>query len=318
MPPQSPAEIGRRVMRLEAAELSRAADRLGQSFVAAVELLAAARGRVIVSGVGKSGLIARKIAATLTSTGTPATYLHPVDSLHGDLGLVGRDDVAIVLSKSGESDELAGLLAALERLAVPVIAITGGGDSMLSRLARVTLDGSVTEEACPLDLAPTSSTTVALALGDALAVALMEAKGFQRDDFAAIHPGGALGRKLLLRVRDVMIPAQTLAPTVVMREVVLALAHQRGLAILTEGGRLVGVLSAGDLSRLAGARADLLQVPAAEVMTRSPRTTAPDDLAASAVGKMERFGIMALPVVEADGKVAGVVHLHDLMRAGAV
>lgn len=314
----SPADIGRRVIRLEAAELSRAADRLDDGFGAAVELLAEARGRVIVSGVGKSGLIARKIAATLTSTGTPATYLHPVDSLHGDLGMVGRNDVAIVLSKSGESDELAGLLAALERLAVPVVAITGGGDSMLSRLARVTLDGSVTEEACPHDLAPTSSTTVALALGDALAVALMEVKGFRRDDFAALHPGGALGRKLLLRVRDVMIQPKPLAPDVVMREVILALAHQRGLAILVENGRLAGVLSAGDLSRLAGTRADLLEIRAAEVMTRVPRTAAPDDLAASAVGKMERFGIMALPVVEADGRVAGVVHLHDLMRAGAV
>jgi arabinose-5-phosphate isomerase len=313
-----PAEIGRRVIRLEADELSRAADRLGDSFGAAIELLTEARGRVIVSGVGKSGLIARKIAATLTSTGTPATYLHPVDSLHGDLGMVGRNDVAIVLSKSGESDELAGLLAALERLAVPVIAITGGGDSMLSRLARVTLDGSVTEEACPHDLAPTSSTTVALALGDALAVALMEVKGFRSDDFAAIHPGGALGRKLLLRVRDVMIQPQPLAPDAVMREVILALAHQRGLAILVENGRLAGVLSAGDLSRLASARADLLQIRAADVMTRAPRTAAPDDLAASAVGKMERFGIMALPVVEPDGRVAGVVHLHDLMRAGAV
>ncbi|HKV74771.1 MAG TPA: KpsF/GutQ family sugar-phosphate isomerase [Gemmatimonadales bacterium] len=318
MPGPSPAEIGRRVIRLEAAELSRTAERLGESFGAAVELLAAARGRVIVSGVGKSGLIARKIAATLTSTGTPATYLHPVDSLHGDLGMVGRDDVAIVLSKSGESDELAGLLAALERLAVPVIAITGGEQSMLSRLARVTLDGSVTEEACPHDLAPTTSTTVALALGDALAVALMEVKGFRRDDFAALHPGGALGRKLLLKVRDVMIPAQPLQASVTMRDVILALAHQRGLAILVEHDRLAGVLSAGDLSRLAGAKSELLQLKAADVMTRTPRTAAPDDLAASAVGKMERFGIMALPVVDAEGRVAGVVHLHDLMRAGAV
>ncbi|MEP6472589.1 MAG: SIS domain-containing protein, partial [Gemmatimonadota bacterium] len=205
-----PSEIGRRVLRLEASELARAADRLDERFADAVRLLAEVKGRVIVTGVGKSGLIARKIAATLTSTGTSATYLHPVDSLHGDLGLVGREDAAIVLSKSGASDELSGLLVALERLGVPVIAITGGGESMLSRLARVTLDGSVTEEACPLDLAPTSSTTLALALGDALAVALMEIKGFKRDDFAALHPGGALGRKLLLRVKDVMITAQPL------------------------------------------------------------------------------------------------------------
>lgn len=312
------ADVGRRVIRLEAAELERAAARLDDRFAAAVELLAAVRGRVIVSGVGKSGLIARKIAATLTSTGTPASYLHPVDSLHGDLGMVGRDDAAIVLSKSGESEELAGLLAALERLAVPVVAITGGEDSMLGRIARVTLDGSVGEEACPHDLAPTTSTTVALALGDALAVALMELKGFKRDDFAALHPGGALGRKLLLRVRDVMIDARTLPANATMREVTLALAHQRGLAILAEQGKLAGVVSAGDLSRLATSGADLLNGAAAERMTRNPKTAAPDDLAASAVGKMERFGIMALPVVEPDNRVVGVVHLHDLMRAGAV
>ncbi|MEO8032256.1 MAG: KpsF/GutQ family sugar-phosphate isomerase [Gemmatimonadota bacterium] len=313
-----PSEIGRRVLRLEASELARAADRLDERFADAVRLLAEVKGRVIVTGVGKSGLIARKIAATLTSTGTSATYLHPVDSLHGDLGLVGRDDAALVLSKSGESDELSGLLVALERLGVPVIAITGGGESMLSRLARVTLDGSVTEEACPHDLAPTTSTTVALALGDALAVALMEIKGFKRGDFAALHPGGALGRKLLLRVKDVMITAQPLLQSATMREVVLALAHQRGLAIVADGGQLAGVLSAGDLSRLATAGADLMNGSASAHMTRTPRTAAPDDLAASALGKMERFGIMALPVVDAANTVVGVVHLHDLMRAGAV
>ena len=223
-----------------------------------------------------------------------------------------------MLSKSGESDELSGLLVALERLGVPVIAITGGGESMLSRLAKVTLDGSVTEEACPHDLAPTTSTTVALALGDALAVALMEIKGFKRDDFAALHPGGALGRKLLLRVKDVMIAAQPLPQSATMREVILALAHQRGLAIMTDGGKLAGVLSAGDLTRLATAGADLMNGSASAHMTRTPRTAGPDDLAASALGKMERFGIMALPVVDGADAVVGVVHLHDLMRAGAV
>ena len=175
--------------RLEAASVRDAADRLDPSFGRAVELLAAARGRVIVSGVGKSGLIARKLAATFTSTGTAASYLHPIDSLHGDLGIVGRDDVAIVLSKSGESADLFGLLGSLQRLAVPIIAITGGADSALARVAQVVLDGSVAEEACPHALAPTSSTTVALALGDALAVALLEVKGFRREDFAALHPG---------------------------------------------------------------------------------------------------------------------------------
>ena len=193
-------EAGRRVLRLEAAAVEAVADRLDGGFAEAVRLLADAPGRVIVSGVGKSGLIARKLAATLTSTGTAASYLHPIDSLHGDLGIVGRRDVAIILSKSGESQDLVGLLASLQRLSVPIIAITGGGaESTLARVAAVVLDGSVAEEACPHDLAPTSSTTVALALGDALAVALLEVKGFRREDFAALHPGGSLGRKLLLR-----------------------------------------------------------------------------------------------------------------------
>jgi arabinose-5-phosphate isomerase len=294
------------------------AERLDEAFGRAVTLLAEARGRVIVSGVGKSGLIARKIAATFTSTGTPATFLHPVDSLHGDLGIVGRDDIAIVLSKSGESEELTGLLASLQRMAVPIIAITGGRDSILAGLAAVVLDGGVTEEACPHDLAPTASTTVALALGDALAVTLLEVKGFRADDFAALHPGGMLGRKLLLRVRDVMIGVEPLDMAVRMREAVIALAHQRGLAVVTRGGRLAGVLTAGDLTRLAEQHPDFLSLSVGEVMTRAPKTTAPDDLAAAATGQMERYGIMALPVVENGGSVIGVVHLHDLMRAGAV
>src|SRR5215213_6735414 len=205
-------ELGRRVLRLEATSIDAVADRLNEDFARAVELLQGASGRVIVSGVGKSGLIARKIAATLTSTGTSASYLHPVDSLHGDLGIVGPTDVAIVLSKSGESQDLFGLVGTLQRLGVPIIAIAGTPDSTLGRVATVTLDGSVREEACPHDLAPTASTTVALALGDALAVALLELKGFRREDFAALHPGGSLGRKLLLQVRDVMLPPGRVLP----------------------------------------------------------------------------------------------------------
>jgi arabinose-5-phosphate isomerase len=309
---------GRRVLELEAAELRAAAVRLGDSFARAVELLAGRTGRVIVSGVGKSGLIARKLAATLTSTGTPATYLHPVDSLHGDLGIVGRDDVAIVLSKSGDSDDLMGLLASLQRLAVPIVAITGGADSLLARAATVVLDAGVHEEACPHDLAPTSSTTVALALGDALAVALLGTKGFRREDFAALHPGGTLGRKLLLRVRDVMLPANgAVAPETPMREVVVTLARHRGLAVVMTDQRLDGVFTAGDLTRLAQREADYLGRAVREHMTRRPKSCGPDDAGAVAVGLMERHGIMALPVVEAE-RVVGVVHLHDLLRAGAV
>ncbi|MEO8202096.1 MAG: KpsF/GutQ family sugar-phosphate isomerase, partial [Gemmatimonadota bacterium] len=295
MPPDPAVESGRRVLKLEAVGILSALDRLGEEFAVAVDLLARAKGRVIVSGVGKSGLIARKIAATLTSTGTPAGYLHPVDSLHGDLGMVGRDDIAIVLSKSGESQDLFGLLGSLQRMKVPIIAITGGTQSMLARMAAVTLDGSVAEEACPHDLAPTASTTVALALGDALAVALLERKGFAREDFALLHPGGSLGVKLTLRVRDVMVKESgSLSPDATMREAVVTLAHYRGIATVVEDGRLVGVITAGDLTRQAERGSDFLGRRVDEVMTRTPRTAEPDELAASAVGTMERHGIMAL------------------------
>jgi arabinose-5-phosphate isomerase len=311
--------LGRRVIEQEAAAMRAVAERLDERFAVAVRLLADASGRVIVSGVGKSGLIARKLAATLTSTGTAATYLHPVDSLHGDLGLVGRSDVAIVLSKSGESEELFGLVGSLQRMGVPIVAIVGTLDSTLARVATVALDGAVAEEACPHDLAPTTSTTGALALGDALAVALLEVKGFRREDFAALHPGGSLGRKLLLRVRDVMVPpGRLLGPDATMRQAVVSLAHDRGLAIVVEAGRLAGVLTTGDLTRMAERDPEFLARPVRGIMTRTPRTAGPDDLAASAVGTMERHGVIALPVVDAAGTVAGAVHLHDLMRAGAV
>jgi arabinose-5-phosphate isomerase len=312
-------EEGRRVLELEASAVSAVARRVDQTFARAVRLLADAKGRVIVSGVGKSGLIARKLASTLTSTGTPASYLHPVDSLHGDLGIVGRDDVAIVLSKSGESQDLFGLVGSLQRMAVPIIAIIGARDSALGRVATVTLDGSVTEEACPHDLAPTASTTVALALGDALAVALLKEKGFSREQFAERHPGGSLGRRLLLRVRDVMLPpGRVLRPDATMRDAVVSLARDRGLAIIAEDGHLAGVLTTGDLTRLADRDPEFLQRRVADVMTRTARTAAPSDLAAAAVGAMERYGIIVLPVVDEQGAIVGVVHLHDLMRAGAV
>jgi arabinose-5-phosphate isomerase len=313
------ASLGRRVLLLESAAVAAAAERLDGRFDRAVEVLQKVSGRVIVSGVGKSGLIARKIAATLTSTGTAATYLHPVDSLHGDLGIVGPGDAAILVSKSGESEELFGLAGVLQRREVPIIAITGAMDSVLARLATAALDGSVTEEACPHDLAPTTSTTVALALGDALAIALLEVNGFRREDFAAVHPGGRLGRKLTLRVRDVMLaPARLLGSGATMREAVVTLAHERGLAMVVEDGSLLGVLTPGDLTRLAEQSPDFLARPVVEVMTRTPRTAAPDDLAASAAGTMERYGVIALPVVERGTTVVGVIHLHDLMRAGAV
>ena len=314
-------ERGKRVLALEAAAVRRIADGLGPAFARAIELLAPAKGRVIVSGVGKSGLIARKIAATFTSTGTPATFLHPVDSLHGDLGIVGRDDVAVVLSKSGNSDELFGLVNQLKRLGVPIIAVTSDPDSPLGRQATVVLDASVTEEACPETLAPTASTTVALALGDALAVTLLEVKGFRREDFAALHPGGALGRKLLLRVADVMLMRDlpTLTPDRPMRECVVLLAEKRGtVAVVDRNGALAGVVTSGDLTRLMERTDRFLDMPVGDVMTKTPKTTTADELAAAAVSLMERYGIMALPVLDGGRQVVGIVHLHDLMKAGAV
>jgi arabinose-5-phosphate isomerase len=309
------------VLALEAAAVQRLADTLGPAFARAVEILASAKGRLIVSGIGKSGLIARKIAATFTSTGTPATFLHPVDSLHGDLGIVSRDDVGIVLSKSGASDEVFALVGQLKRLGVPIIAFTGDADSPLGRQATVVLDASVAEEACPETLAPTASTTVALALGDALAVTLLEVKGFRREDFAALHPGGVLGRKLLLRVADVMLTdaVPTLTPDRPMRECVVLLAEKRGTVVIVDrDATLAGVVTAGDLTRLMERTDTFLDIPVGDVMTRTPKCTTADELASAAVSLMERHGIMALPVLDDDRKLVGIVHLHDLMKAGAV
>ena len=311
-------ERGRRVIRLEAAALSEVERRLDERFARAVDLIASSTGRVIVAGVGKSGIIGRKIAATFTSTGTPATFLHPVDSVHGDLGIVGHDDVAILISKSGETDELVGLLQHLKRFGVRTIALTGVAGSTLARHADVALDSWVQEEACPHGLAPTTSTTAALAVGDALAVALLEEKGFSSEDFARIHPGGSLGRRLLTRVDEVMekdlVPTLPLGAT--MREAIVLLAERRGIAIVLDDDRLAGVLTAGDLTRLMERVAEPLAVPVRDVMTTSPKVATLGELGSAAVYRMERHGIMAMPVVDEARHVHGVVHLHDLMRKG--
>lgn len=315
-------ERARGVLRAEGEAVSALADRLDGAFLDAVALIAGARGRVIVSGVGKSGLVGRKIAATLTSTGTPAVFLHPGDALHGDLGIVGRDDVAIVVSKSGETEELGGLIEYLSRLGVAIVAMLGRRASSLARAAGVVLDCSVAQEACPFDLAPTTSTTATLAMGDALAVALLLRKGFTREDFARLHPGGSLGRKLTLRVRDLMatdgIPY--LAPDATMRECVVLLAERRGTVAIVEGAelRVVGVVTAGDLTRLMEREENFFAVPVSAVMNRNPKVAAPDALAAAAVYLMETHGIMAVPVVDDERRLLGIVHLHDLLRAGAV
>jgi arabinose-5-phosphate isomerase len=310
---------GRRVLRLETEALAGVEQRLGEGFARAVALIVRAKGRVIVTGVGKSGLIARKIAATFTSTGTPATFLHPVESLHGDLGLVGGNDVAILISKSGESEELLNLLVHLKRFGVTTIALTGNTSATLARDCDAVLDGFVREEACPHDLAPTTSTTAALALGDALAVVILEQKGFRREDFARIHPGGALGRRLLLRVRDIMetdrLPLLDEAATI--REAVVPLARRRGIVIITDGdAQIRGVFTAGDLTRLMEKDDTPFDVKLTDVMTRTPKVAHAEELASAVVYRMEQIGIIVMPVTDSEGRVVGVVHLHDLMRAG--
>jgi arabinose-5-phosphate isomerase len=315
-------ERARAVVRAEARAVAGLERRIDAAFAEAVRIVAACSGRVIVSGIGKSGIIGRKIAATLTSTGTPAFYLNPVDGMHGDLGIVSRDDVAILISKSGESGELAGLVEFFSRSGVSMIAMTGRRDSSLGRVASVILDCSVEEEACPMDLAPTTSTTVTLVLGDALAVALLLHKGFGSEDFARLHPGGSLGRKLSLRVDAVMVgpgdELPSIGPGETMRRCVVLLAEKRGtVPVVDEAGRVIGVVTAGDLTRLMERRGDVLDVTVAEVMNPTPKTIAPDVLGSAAVHRMETHGIMALPVVDEENRLLGIVHLHDLMRAGA-
>jgi arabinose-5-phosphate isomerase len=311
-------ERGRRVVRTERDALSALEDRVGAEFARAVRLIADSAGRVIVAGVGKSGLIGRKIAATLTSTGTPASFLHPVDSVHGDLGIVGRDDVAILISKNGESDELLGLLSHLKAFGVRTIAITGNRTSALGRNSDVSLDATVHEEACPHDLAPTTSTTAALVLGDALAVALLEEKGFKREDFARLHPGGALGRQLVVRVEEIMLREDlpVLRSSDTMKEAIVTIAKRRGIAIVLDGdGRVEGLLTAGDLSRLVERGGDLWPTPVHAVMTSSPKVARVGELASAVAYRMEQFGIMATPVLDDADRLVGVVHLHDLLRA---
>ncbi len=318
-PEQSALATGRRVLQAEAGAVTALADRLDASFCDAVAAVLASPGKVVVSGMGKSGLVARKFVATLTSTGTPAVFLHGADSLHGDLGILAAGDVLIVVSRSGTTRDLDGVLGFASSHAIDVIALVGDMESPLAKRARVALDCGVSEEACPLNLAPTSSTTATMAMGDALAAALLEQRGFQSDDFARLHPAGALGRRLTMRVRDVMDSEQypTISDEAAVREVIVPLARRRGtVPVVGHDGCVVGVVTAGDLTRLMQDRNDFLDVPMTEVMNRWPKTAKPDEMAVVAARRMERHGIMALPVIS-DGQLIGMVHLHDLLRAGA-
>ena len=312
---------GRQVLEVEGRAVLELVDRLDESFVAAVRRILGAEGRVVVSGIGKSGVVARKVASTLASTGTPALFLHPAEGVHGDLGLLVRGDLLIAVSKSGETDELAELMPAVKRLEIPVVAITGADGSTLARHADVVLRASVSEEACPMDLAPTASSTAALAMGDALAMAVLAERGFGAEDFARLHPGGSLGRKLLWRVEDVMVddPAEVpgLGSDAPLSEAMRQIAHLRGTVPVLDGdGRVEGVVTAGDLTRYAEGQPDFLERPTREAMTTDPELVRPDELAVQAVHVMEEKGIMAMPVVDDDGALRGIVHLHDLLRAG--
>jgi arabinose-5-phosphate isomerase len=315
--------LARRVLAVEANEIGKVSERLDASFAAAVELILACHGRVIVSGIGKSGHIARKIAATMASTGTPAYFVHAAEAVHGDLGMIARDDVLIALSNSGENDELLTIVPLVKRQGGRLIAITGNPNSSLAKEADIHLDARVDEEACPLNLAPTASTTVALALGDALAVALLDARGFGAEDFARSHPGGALGRKLLTHVRDVMQPAErvaTVAATAAIPAVLQAISRGgMGMAaVLDAGGTLVGIFTDGDLRRALEKLGDLRPIAVGEIMSRNPRTIGPERLAVEAVEMMERHKVNQLIVTDAAGRLVGALNMHDLFRAKVV
>ncbi|CAG4884230.1 D-arabinose 5-phosphate isomerase [Georgfuchsia toluolica] len=326
-PPQPNAnralEMARRVLRIEADAVTALSQRLDASFIRATELILHCHGRVIVSGIGKSGHVARKIAATMASTGTPAYFLHAAEAIHGDLGMLTRDDVLIAISNSGEGDELLTIVPLVKRQGGRLIAITGKPDSALAREADVHLDAGVAEEACSLNLAPTASTTAALALGDALAVALLDARGFGPEDFARSHPAGALGRKLLTHVRDVMRAVDEV-PTVTVDTLIPAalLSITRGglgmTVVLDADGCLAGILTDGDLRRALEKRGDLRQIGVGEIMTTTPRSIAPERLAVEAVEMMEQFKINQLLVLDGGGRLLGALNMHDLFRAKVI
>jgi len=314
---------GRRVLEIEAAAVASLAPRLDERFDRACQICLECRGRVIVTGMGKSGHIAGKVAATLASTGTPAFFVHPGEASHGDLGMITGVDILIAISYSGETPELLTILPLLKRLGIPLITLTGNLRSTLAEAATVTLDIGVREEACPLNLAPTASTTAALAMGDALAVALLENRGFTREDFALAHPGGALGRRLLLRVDDLMhtgegIPRVT--PDTPLAKGLLEMTH-KGLgmtAIIDAENRLAGIFTDGDLRRVLDRGIDVHRTPMQDIMTANCKTIAPGVLAAEAVHLLEQFKINGLLVVDDSRQVIGALNIHDLLRAGVM
>jgi arabinose-5-phosphate isomerase len=314
----------KRVLRVEAEAVLRMADRLGEEFERATGILKQCKGRVIVTGMGKSGLVGKKIAATLASTGTPAFFLHPAEASHGDLGTVTDRDVILAISNSGETEEIIGLIPYLKRFDVKLISMTGKAGSTLSRASDVALDISVREEACPMGIVPTASTTAAMAMGDALAVALLTMRGFSVDDFAAFHPKGSLGKKLLIKVSDLMHSGEGIPrvrPETPMTETVIEMSSKRlGVTtVVDEGGRLMGIITDGDLRRgIEKWSSRFFDMKAGEVMIRDPKSIEADALAAKALAVMERHSITSLVVPDGDGTLLGVIHLHDILRQGIV
>ncbi len=307
-----------RVLEAEADAIRTLIERLGEPFLRAVDLAAACSGKIAVTGLGKSGIICKKIAATLSSTGSPAIFLHAADALHGDCGLLARDDMVLAISKSGETAEILQILNVAKRLGLPVVAMAGEPESPIAQYADVFLDVSVAEEACPLGLAPTTSTAAALAMGDALAMALMERKGFGKEDFASLHPAGSLGKKLM-RVGELMHRGESIPrvlESTLMSEVICEMTQKSlGMTAVTdEKGILVGVIADGDLRRMLQKSPDPLKLPAGRVMSRNPKTILQHELATVALSKMEEMKITSLVVIDKERMVIGVVHLHDLWR----
>ncbi len=321
--PTAAERLGRQVLEIEAGAISDLVGRITDRFSRACEIILACRGRVVVTGMGKSGHVGSKIAATLASTGTPAFFVHPGEASHGDLGMITGEDVVLAISNSGETAEIATILPLIKRLGVPLITLTGKEDSTLARAAAANLDVSVAQEACPLNLAPTASTTAALAMGDALAVALLQSRGFTEEDFARSHPGGSLGRRLLLRVEDLMHTGDALPkvhPETLLGAALLEMSR-KGLgmtAIVADDDTLLGVFTDGDLRRTLDHAVDVHKTPVGEVMTQGGKTARADMLAGEALHMMETHRINALLVVDEHNRLIGALNMHDLLRAGVV
>ncbi len=314
-------EAGKQVIRIEAEAVGALEERIGPAYSDAVDLLLRCEGRVIVTGMGKSGIIARKIVATMNSTGTPSIFLHPSDAVHGDLGMVRSEDVAIVISKSGSTEELKQIIPIFKRIGMKIIALLGTPESSIAEMVDIVLDVTVKEEACPWDLAPTASTTAALALGDALAITLLQKRGFTAEEFAFFHPGGTLGKRLVLRVDELMVRGDAVScvrHTIPLKDAILEITSKRlgATCVVDDAGALIGIITDGDLRRLLEKETDLHGLTAADVMTRRPKTIPSQLLAVGAMEIMEEYKITQLVIVDAERRPIGMLHLHELVKTG--